>query len=611
MGAINPDKKLPRIIRTGTTSTILPDDKLPALDESKPLYIRLGVLETYRTTYTPIEIGMGPADQVLSVAPSETVEIILETSTRRTVEREENIELTESAANSSEDKVEKELTDSVASIIQKTSTSSVSMSAGGTISVLSVSAGTSATYETTQTNSHETTSRVVRQATQRVSSEQSKRYVIKTRSVQETSERELHRRVISNASQLSQHYALRSCFQIGRVSIQYLGPRLIIQQQVNEPGSFLLAPRLISEQVWPAPPKALRNSLISVDRTIDSKALGPGWSFDGVVVRNLLAVIVGASFSNGSKKIKWIISDGTANSPWTATLEAEISKYTEVQANRQELPISIRKVSSTGNLPAKPPTTVFQIPTINTFYLDRSQYEILEQSLRVGGDSDLFHQHYAALLSAMDNAPRRQPADLRFEERETLLSQLSASWGNGGKISSYSYFNGFSDLFDIEASYYFLAPTSARIDLPPVAPGGVFDTSTGSVAARLGMGLGWKTHFDGDDRRSEFLNAPSALINLPVRKGRESEALVFLEQNSVYTIPTYASNMASLIAGRIRQERDAQEKGLSEDSVRQDVVTSKEGSGVQLSEAEKLFPVKSVFEYQEPVDGFLYEQLSL
>lgn len=613
MSTINSSQKLPRLIRTGTTSTVThniqpPPPKLP---EGDPNYVRLGVLEAYRTIYTPNEIGMGPADQVLSIAPSETVEIILETSIRKTVEQETSSELTQTTSMSKEDKTEKELTDTVASLIQQTSTSSVSMSAGGSISVLSVSAGTSASYSETKSQSHETTSRTLRQSTQRVSSEQSKRYVIKTRSVQETSERELHRRVISNSSQLIQHYALRRCFQIGKASVQYLGPRLIIQHEIIEPGRYLLSPRLISEQIWATPPMALRNTLIGVDRTVDSITLTSGWSFEGIIIRNLRAVIVGAVFSNGGKSIQWKIKGGTETSPWYAVMEATIKKFSETKLDRQELPISIRKISSSPNLPSVPPSTNFISPVIHTFYLDREQYEILDQSLNIGSETEFFHKYYAALLSAMDKAPRRNPADLRFEERETLLKRLSQWWGLGGEINSFSYFNGISDLFDIEAAYYFLSPTSSNTDLTPLALGGAFDTTEDNAPARLGMGLGWRIHFDADDRRNEFLNTPSALLNLPIRRGKEADALNFLSTNRIYTILQQDLDFVKIISNRILLEQRAQRAGLSEDSVQIDFVTpSMDENNVPEAElALALYPIKSVFDYQESIDGFLYEPL--
>jgi hypothetical protein len=51
--------------------------------------------------------------------------------------------------------------------------------------------------------------------------------------------------------------------------------------------------------------------------------------------------------------------------------------------------------------------------------------------------------------------------------------------------------------------------------------------------APLGSSLGWLIQSDGDARRNEFLNAAWAKAVLPVRPGREKDALKWLRQASV------------------------------------------------------------------------------
>jgi hypothetical protein len=51
-----------------------------------------------------------------------------------------------------------------------------------------------------------------------------------------------------------------------------------------------------------------------------------------------------------------------------------------------------------------------------------------------------------------------------------------------------------------------------------------------SQAARMGSSLGWLLQLDGDDLRSAFLNAPWVKAVIPIRPGRELEAMNWLQQ---------------------------------------------------------------------------------
>ncbi len=54
-----------------------------------------------------------------------------------------------------------------------------------------------------------------------------------------------------------------------------------------------------------------------------------------------------------------------------------------------------------------------------------------------------------------------------------------------------------------------------------------------SAPARLGSSLGWLLQLDGDNLRNAFLNAPWVKAVIPIRAGREREALEWLEQSEV------------------------------------------------------------------------------
>jgi hypothetical protein len=54
-----------------------------------------------------------------------------------------------------------------------------------------------------------------------------------------------------------------------------------------------------------------------------------------------------------------------------------------------------------------------------------------------------------------------------------------------------------------------------------------------STPARLGSSLGWLLQLDGDNLRNAFLNAPWVKAVLPIRPGKEHEALEWLQQSQV------------------------------------------------------------------------------
>jgi hypothetical protein len=54
-----------------------------------------------------------------------------------------------------------------------------------------------------------------------------------------------------------------------------------------------------------------------------------------------------------------------------------------------------------------------------------------------------------------------------------------------------------------------------------------------STVARLGSSLGWLLQLDGDNLRNAFLNAPWVKAVIPIRPGKEKEALEWLKQSQV------------------------------------------------------------------------------
>jgi hypothetical protein len=75
-----------------------------------------------------------------------------------------------------------------------------------------------------------------------------------------------------------------------------------------------------------------------------------------------------------------------------------------------------------------------------------------------------------------------------------------------------------------------------------------------SEVARLGSSLGWLLQLDGDNLRNAFLNAPWVKAVVPIRAGREREALEWLKQSAVEgtdgLAETYDGTDAAYFAGK-------------------------------------------------------------
>jgi hypothetical protein len=180
-------------------------------------------------------------------------------------------------------------------------------------------------------------------------------------------------------------------------------------------------------------------------------------------------------------------------------------------------------------------------------------------------------------LKNLQEVIKRPSDDMREEERslilariiETLYGKATASW-------SPDDFHLMSEviryLFDVDAMLYFVAPDwwkpqtrehyapilsqgqaaaspittgttaySQRAELAsrgqPFFPGHgkppVYLVTEESAPVPVGTSLGWKMQLDGDKHRNAFLNTPWVKAVLPIRPGREKEAIEFLERPEV------------------------------------------------------------------------------
>lgn len=184
----------------------------------------------------------------------------------------------------------------------------------------------------------------------------------------------------------------------------------------------------------------------------------------------------------------------------------------------------------------------------------------------------LFYDTLRARLKLIGQVQPRPQDDLREEERSIVFRAIiSRLYGSASGWSNDDYHVAselIRYLFDVDAMLYFVAPDwwrprqqtlvdmndqgelqptiiadpaiSARVEwigkiAPIVRPGHrpYYLITEESAPAPEGASLGWLIQLDGDNHRNAFLNSPWVKAVLPIRPGRERDAIAWLQRPEV------------------------------------------------------------------------------
>jgi len=579
----------------------------------------VGVAHFYRQLYFNIEEGVGPLEQCFTIAPLETLEVVYE-STQKQI-HEEQIEqgsevISETAT---EEKNLDEVSDKVSSMIQRDSSAAMSVSAGGGIGVWQASAEASANMSTSSQRSREETSRRLKEITTRASERITKSFTVKTRDVTEVSTTNLTRRIIRNDAADPVSYGLRRVLRKVRVKVQDLGPSLVWQLYVCEPGAGLARSKFVHFRTPTAipqpdvPPGAPPRPQGGIDTGSTSSAVGRDAAKDSYFVT--LVVQAGSGRVVDSVAIDSITDlegggkDDLAPSPrndlqWDSSWNAVTGTFS---AKVGILIGDAASVSLTYTYQWSPSPDVM---TAWEDQVDRLRAEATEALLQQQFDRE------KALITETRRIRTRPPADLRREERyEVLNRMISQLFARGDDPSSptpleIEYFHRY---FDIDAMFTYTHPSWWRPRYAPMTTGlgrPEYAITADSEPAPLGSSLGWAIQLDGDTRRSEFINSPWVRACLPIRKGREREALAWLAQH-VEGDRGYDPDKQPL-KGLLEDvdARRASERALGQDGPEYvKVDTGVADDNVDAAQPEGVFPVVDEFEVTMATEGFVYERV--
>lgn len=623
---------------------ILQGGLLQPADDWQEYLSPIGVAHFYRQLYFYVSEGVGPIEQAFTVAPSETLEIVTETVRRQSHEEiyEHGSETVSEVA--IESRNTDEVSDKVASMVERDSSLGLSantnFSASGSVGVFNFGGGASMGVNTNMSSSSQSSSELARrrlkEMTKRAAERITKTFSVRVRDTTDYTTTNLQRRVIKNETNGPVNYGLRRVFSRIRVKVQDLGPRLVWQLYVSNPGTGLARSRFVhfmdSQPIAePSEPPAIR-----------PKPTG------GIDTGTTAVQIKLDTNTQMNDPMHWYVTLSIPVPPDRKIVAVSIESITDLENTGKD----DYAPSATGG--SKPGTLNGSIYTVDLgVYPGNSESVSLSYQYRYDPSDSAMQQYqeeYDAamtefrkaeaavrekalreqferkkqLLTEKSRIRARASADLRKEERYEILnrmiSHLFRPRGNGSPGApapiEIEYFHRY---FDLDALFFYVHPSWWVPRYAGELTGfgrPEYEITAESELARMGHSLGWVIQLDGDDRRNEFINSPWLRVCLPMRPGRERDAVAWLAEHVEGDIG-YDLTIDPLkgLLGDIERVRTNEKKVAASgpDYVDADtaIVAASGGAPVGPLKPENVYPVIDHFEVTVPTEGFVYDDLQV
>ena len=582
----------------------------------------IGIAHFYRQLYFHLEEGVGPIEEAFTIAPLETFEVVYETIRKQVHEEilEQGLEsVSESAV---EEKNLDEISDKVSSMVQQDFSAALSANTSGGIGVWSTSVTASADFGVSSQTNREFATKRLRETTRRASERITKSFSIKTRDLQEVTATSRTRRVIRNDSAQPVSYGLRRLLRRVMVKVQDMGPRLVWQLYISNAGEKLLRGKFLHLlQTKPVvtgdppgtPPTPAPGSDTGTQQctiyyeSVDDLPLLKLPHFDVVILpgrdREVEGLIV-----TGVSDIESGGKDDQASSVYSepvSTYDKALHKWLfKFRCNPGDG--KVVSVSYTYNY----------VPSASAI----KEWEDKRADALAQATQELLIQQFEqqkATVTERSKIKARPANDLRREERYEVMGRLVGHLFDRGDDPSAPTpleIEYFSRYLDIEGMFVYTHPAWWRpknvVRLPGL-PLPTYDITAESEPAPFGSSLGWVIQLDGDGRRNEFINSPWVRVCLPLRPGREREAIRWLAEQLEGQIGFDIDNgplseMVLAIEGRRGQEQQLGMRGA--DYV---TVSSTPGAPADPLSPEGVFPVVDEFAVTVPTEGFVYDELAV
>jgi hypothetical protein len=614
---------------------------LVPMDESiVELLSPIGVAHFYRQLYFNLDEGVGPIEEAFTIAPLETFEISLQTSRRQTHEEtmETGFQLVTEA--SEESRNLEEVSDKVSSMIQRDANAAIAASASYTAPTWQLSVSGSANLSQSSQRARDETSKKLKDITKRASERITKSFTLRTHRVEELFSMTTTRRVIENHTEHPVSYGLRRVLRRVRVKVQDLGPRLVWQIYVPDPGAGLALSRFVHlaeaqpvtvPDVPPGvrpPPKGGTESGSTVaavefrtttkHTTTDPKAKEAGyWQSDKPYIKIRIPAL-------SDREIKSVVVDSMT----------DVGDPDPEQDRGEPVPLIY------GKLTPAPTEGVYTMEidiraadsySVNvnyTYVWEPSAAAIKEwekevatarQQLNATLNRDEFQKSFErarAMITATSEISSRPAADMRREERyevmNRIIARIYATDRTPAKASPLEI-ESFHRFFDIDGMFIYTHPSwwKPRYTRTGPMPATPYEVTSESQPARMGRSLGWRMQLDGDVRRNEFLNSPWVRACIPLRPGRERDATQWLADHVEGDVgfDLTASPLKELFDDIEKFRKNEASLGVNgPDYV---TVSSTPGAPGAALTPQNLFPIVDQFDVTVPTDGFVYDELQI
>ncbi|MEE6136879.1 LysM peptidoglycan-binding domain-containing protein [Mycobacterium sp. 050128] len=555
----------------------------------------IGLLHRFREYFFELGTFLGPPVGHVWISPGGMVELY-EANTRRTlVERTVEQSTEETTKSETEAKDQDELSDAVKTENDNDMKLGVSTSASGGVGPIFQASGSSTfNLDVSRKQAQEDTHKHMREQSSKLSSEVRQNYKTTFRTVTETTDTSSRRYVLQNNTDRLVSYELSRKMRKVAVQVQDLGQQLCWQLYVDRPGDPLglgefvheaaaaLDPGLKQPEVKPRPDNQEKTYQLSIpfilyqggdDDAEDTYSLSgdnadhgifsPDVGKDDIIqfkfdfklppppAGTVLDSIGSIDFKGA--QVKYQLDDpGLMPNP-------------NVGANTFSMRLTHANFGGQKQIPFE--ATIVYAPTPEAIKAvdDENAAAKKDYDDQVAAAKEaLFYATLRKRLKLSGQVKTRNPDDLREEERTIIYRKvISRLYGNENGWTDDDYHVA-SELiryfFDVDAMLYFVAPDWWRprpqplvpmtatgelqpttiVDTPPATGGPgtkngrpYYLVTEETTPAPLGTSLGWLIQLDGDANRNAFLNSPWVKAVLPIRPGREREAITWLQRPEV------------------------------------------------------------------------------
>ena len=580
----------------------------------------IGIAHYFRQLYFNKEEGVGPIEEAITVAPLESLEVIYQTVRKQSHEEilEQGLEVVSESA--TEEKNLDEVSDKVSSMVQQDVGASMSANASGGIGVWQVGASATANFSTSSQRSREYSTRRLKEVTSRASERITKSFSVKTTDTVEVTDTSTTRRVIKNDGAAPVSYGLRRVLRRVNVKVQSLGPKLVWQLYLREPGVGLAGSRFVHFR---------EGSPITVP---DIPPGVPPRPAGGTETESTTTSILW----NGAKKLYYVtivVKPGADRVVTGVRIESITDLESGGKDDKAPAPHNEFDLGSTWDPTTQTFTAMIGIlpgdsASVQVAYSYTwkpsdavlSAWETQRQAAVAAATEELLTKQFERnkiLITEKSKIKSRPANDLRMEERYEVMSRMvSYLFGRGDDPSEPSplEIEFFHRYFDIEGIFTYTHPSwwKPRYVSKDVGLGReAYEITADSEPAPLGSSLGWMIQLDGDRRRNEFINSPWARICLPMRSGREREAVQWLAKHLEGEIGYDAgSGVLADMLTEIEKYRTL-EGDLGLEGADWVTVDSTPGAPADPAKPEGVYPVVDEFDVTMPTEGFVYDELKV